>query len=242
MAWQHLQDSYIRRRGIRTITNTGTVWTLKTITVLWTTFFALWTERNSEVHGHDQASQQVARFGRLRLEMEHLHQSRDQVLAVDTDLFIGNNTADLTHYLSIARASNVQNWLNIWKPVILDSVKKAKTRSIQGVSKLQSYFQQTREPAIRTTEERLRTSQHHSTAWRPTRRLPDMFRYKSILSFFGPRAPTHTAPFHPAQQPGALRAPNSGFATVRDDTRHCIQPDSSSTTIAEPPGSIVRRS
>jgi hypothetical protein len=75
LAWQHLQDSYIRQRGIRTIINTGTGWTLKTIMVLWTNFVALWTERNSEVHGHDQASQQVARFGRLRLEMEHLHQS-----------------------------------------------------------------------------------------------------------------------------------------------------------------------
>lgn len=87
---------YFCRRGIGTITNTGAGWTLKTITTLWANFLNLWTERNSKIHGHDQASQL-------------LHMTRDQVLAMDTDLFIGDTTADLTHYLSIARASTVQN-------------------------------------------------------------------------------------------------------------------------------------
>jgi hypothetical protein len=96
------------------------------------------------------------------LKIEFLHTTRNQVLAVDTDLFIGNTPAELDHYLSIAHTSNVQNWLNIWKPIIIASIKTAKTRSIQGIGRLQSYFRQTRAPASCTPAARLVASQHQT--------------------------------------------------------------------------------
>jgi hypothetical protein len=34
-----------------------------------------------------------------------------------------NSPTDLTQYLDVANASQVQNWLNVWKPFILSSVK-----------------------------------------------------------------------------------------------------------------------
>jgi hypothetical protein len=152
---------------------------------------------------------------------------------MDADLLIGDTNADLTHYLSIARASStVQNWLNIWKPVITASVKKAKMSSIQGVEKLQSYFRQTRAPATRTPAERLRASQPcDPTAQRKSAlSIIPPSRYRSLLPFFGPKDNPPTPPAQHATQTRAVRASNSGFTAVRDGTRHQPQPDSPATT------------
>jgi hypothetical protein len=63
---------------------------------MWNDFFVLWQSRNETIHGHDLASQQLARRRKLGFEMEFLHAQRDQVLACDTDAFIGDNPAALT--------------------------------------------------------------------------------------------------------------------------------------------------
>jgi hypothetical protein len=65
--------------------------------------------------------------------MELLHTQCDQVLSCDTDAFMGETPAELTHFLDISTAAHVQNWLHVWKPFIISSVKSAKELSIQGV-------------------------------------------------------------------------------------------------------------
>ena len=77
-----------------TLTHTDAGWSCRTLTVLWNDFFILWTSRNEAIHGHDISSQLHARQRQLCLEMTHLHTLRDQVLAGDRDVFIGNSDAD----------------------------------------------------------------------------------------------------------------------------------------------------
>jgi hypothetical protein len=43
--------------------------------------------------------------------MELLCSQHEHVLACDSDAFIGDTPANLTHYLEVALASQVQNWL-----------------------------------------------------------------------------------------------------------------------------------
>jgi hypothetical protein len=55
----------------------------------------------------------------------------------------------------------MQNWLNIWKKVIVSSIKQATDCSIQGVSTLQRYFCQTKAPQKRTPAEQLLATNDH---------------------------------------------------------------------------------
>jgi hypothetical protein len=181
--WCSLQDRYIRRQKIHTVTFTGSGWSLRTLTTLWNDFFELWQTRNASIHGHDLASQQIARKRKLGVEMEVLHEQRDSVLACDSDAFIGDTPADLTKYLDHATATQVQNWLYTWKPFIQSSIKSAKDLSIHGVRIMSTYFPTTdtapRPPNLRA----------HRTARprdRPRRPLPKpSYRFRSLKSFFG---------------------------------------------------------
>ncbi len=110
------------------------------MTTLWRNFFVLWKERNEAIHGHDTTSQQLARKRKLRIEIGFLHDNRDQVLACDSDLFLAETTEALHTYLDVTSASQTQNWLNIWKPVILSSIASAKDLSIRGVHTLSTYY------------------------------------------------------------------------------------------------------
>jgi GTP-dependent phosphoenolpyruvate carboxykinase len=62
--------------------------------------------------------------------MEMLHSLRDQVLEGDTDVFLGDNPVALSQFLETAMTTYVQNWIHIWKPFILSSVKSATNLSI----------------------------------------------------------------------------------------------------------------
>jgi hypothetical protein len=85
------------------------------LTILWTKLFLLWKFRNKAIHGHNLSSQQQACKCQLRLEMEYVHMQRDQVLASNTYVFMGNTQADLDHPQHIT-ATQIQNWLHLFFP------------------------------------------------------------------------------------------------------------------------------
>jgi hypothetical protein len=189
--WRLRQDQYIRQRNLHTITRTGANWSLRTLTILWTDFFCLWKARNESIHGHDLSSQHQARHRRLCAEMEDLHSQRDQVLASDADVFIGETAAALDTFLTVSTASHIQNWLHVWRPTIISSIKAARDQSVQGVQTLSTYFAATtRPPQATNTGPRHPNPRAHRTA-RPRRRdqLPILpqpsFRFCSLRSFFG---------------------------------------------------------
>jgi hypothetical protein len=186
--WRIKQDKYLRRLKIHTRTHTGAGWALRTMTTLWRDFFVLWKERNEAIHGHDTASQQLARKRKLRLEIGFLHDNRDQVLACDSDLFLADTTEALHTYLDVTTASQTQNWLNIWKPVILSSMASAKDLSIRGVLTLSTYFPGSINTAPRNPNQRAhRKARPKQRSRRP---LPTpSFRFRSLRSFFRKQPP-----------------------------------------------------
>lgn len=50
--------------------------------------------------------------------MESVHLQQNQVLASNTDVFMGDTQANLDHFLYTSTATQIQNWLYIWKPFI----------------------------------------------------------------------------------------------------------------------------
>jgi hypothetical protein len=190
--WRILQDSYIRQRKIRTRTQTGANWSLRTQTTIWTAFFSLWTTRNETIHGHDLKTQNQSRHRRLRAEMELLHTKRDSVLAVDSDAFIGDTPEALETFLTVSTATHIQNWMNTWRPLILSSVKSATDLSIRGVRTLSTYF--IPDPTPNRAPRHPNSRAHRTTRPRHRRQqqaLPQQpFPTRSLRSFFGINPPT----------------------------------------------------
>jgi hypothetical protein len=73
--------------------------------------------------------------------MELHHSQHVNVLACDTDVFIGDTPADLNQYLDTATASQVQSWFKVWKPFVLSRVKSGATDLLlQGVKTITTYL------------------------------------------------------------------------------------------------------
>jgi hypothetical protein len=182
--WHLKQDYYMHQQKIQSICHTGTCWSLWSLTILWAGFFIIWKSRNEAINGHDLTSQQQAWKCQLQLEMACFHAQRDQVLAIDADIFMGEMQADLHHFLDTSTATQIQNWLYVWKPFIMSSVRSAKNFSLQGVHTMSTYF-----TPLYMAPPRPISNQSHQTArpsWlRVPRALPQpSFHFQSLHSFF----------------------------------------------------------
>lgn len=124
--WRLRQDKFIRQQKIQTIVHTGANWLLHTLNIIWTNFLCLWNAWNEWIHGHNLSSQHKARHLCLCAEMEDLHSKRDQGLASDADVFIGNTQVALDTFLTVSPVSHIQNWIHVWHPATMSSIKAAK--------------------------------------------------------------------------------------------------------------------
>jgi hypothetical protein len=163
-----------------------------TLTILWTDFLTLWKTWNETIHGHVITSQQQAWQHKQLLKMIMIHSLHNQVLAGGTDVFVSSNPATLDHFLDTKMATYVRNWIHVWKPFILSSVKSANDLALRGFWTMLTYFTPT--GAIR---HRPLADRAHRTArpliWDRPVLVHPLFRFRSLRSFFAlqPR-PTST--------------------------------------------------
>jgi hypothetical protein len=187
--WARLQDVYLRRIHCTANSKTGLLWTTTIITTIWKEFFLMWETRNTAVHGKDSESRQTARINRATLELKHLHRQQQEVLATDRNLFIGDTPDAIDHWITTHTATHIENWLRVWKPVILDSAKTAKAFALKSVRPLREYFNPTHTPtpSRRPPKPRYTTNAHtvhDQNRVRKKRSRPPPARNHSILSFF----------------------------------------------------------
>ena len=104
--------------------------------LLWSMWHELWTMRNAEVHGRDEATSRAAEMDilrrRLRLVYDQRFQVEPRVAAV----------LDTPMEQRLARgAVYVKNWLAIHESLVHNSVRRANDRrAIRGVRSLHEYF------------------------------------------------------------------------------------------------------
>jgi hypothetical protein len=196
LEWSRLQDQHLLKIKSNSNSLTGILWTTNIITTVWKEFFTMWNARNTTIHGADSKSRQKSRIRRASVILHHLHTKRDTVLATDRELFIGETTEDIDQWIQTRTATHIENWLRIWKPVIIDSVKAAHTFAITSVRPLQEYFapveQRTRPPRRPpkpryTTREHTRYDRNQVRKKRPPTRPTNNH---SITTFFKRRPPT----------------------------------------------------
>jgi hypothetical protein len=193
--WARLQDVYLRRIHSTANSKTGLLWTTAIITTIWKEFFLMWEARNTAVHGKDSATRHTARIHRATVELQHLHKKQSDVLATDRNLFIGDTPQAVDQWVLSHSATHIENWLRVWKPVIIDSAKAATAYALQSVRPLQEYFTTTRAPTPSRRPPKPRYTKnahtvHDRNRVRKKRIVPPPARNHSILAFFTRRSTT----------------------------------------------------
>ena len=106
----------------------GDRWNVAILQDLWSMWHELWTMRNAEVHGRDEATIRAVEMDilrrRLRLVYDQWFRVEPQVTAV----------LDTPMEQRLAReAVYVKNWLAIHESLVHNSVRRANDRAIRGV-------------------------------------------------------------------------------------------------------------
>jgi hypothetical protein len=185
--WARLQNQHLHQQNAANNSTSGLLWTTSIITTVWKEYFAMWEVRNDAVHGSDSETRQIARRRKLKVELHHLHNKRNLVLHTDRDLFLAANPEDLDTHIERTNVNHLENWLRMWKPVILESAKTAAALSIQSVRPIRTYFARlqpvklTHHPPKPRYDKRFHTRHDRNRVRKKT--LPPPSNH-SILSFF----------------------------------------------------------
>ena len=113
----------------------GTSWVRSVLQTLFTQWNMLWESRNADQHGRDSATQAKKRKDQVLLQLESLYTLRGKVLQRDRSLF--HDHID-DHKKLPTRC--IKQWINTYQPLLLKSVKDAKTFSLLHVRPLTHYF------------------------------------------------------------------------------------------------------
>lgn len=113
----------------------GQSWSRNILNQIFTCWNLLWDTRNTDRHGKDETSKSKARKEQVMRELTLLYSYRNQILHRDQSIFletIEDHTQKPTH--------SIRQWINTHQPLILKSVKDAKSQSIQHVRTISHYF------------------------------------------------------------------------------------------------------
>jgi hypothetical protein len=113
----------------------GTLWSRHIISHIFTHWLSLWDEHNKARHRQDSTTRHVAKRKQVFQELDILYAYPPSVLHPDRDIFftdINKHKTKPTHA--------IRQWINTYQPLILKSIKDAKTHSLLHVRTLNHYF------------------------------------------------------------------------------------------------------
>ena len=107
------------------------------IKIIFTWYITYWELRNTCKHGKDVSQRAAIRKLRVLEEMRAVYEMKEQVLSNDRSIFFDT----FEEHTQNKTTTQMQNWLSIWRPTIIQSVKHAKSWAIKGVRTINHYFQ-----------------------------------------------------------------------------------------------------
>jgi exonuclease III len=135
--WSEIQNVHLNhiRRHIPWMKNTGQQWQVAIITVLWEEWHDLWKMRNSDVHGKDEATRAIAENREVSRRLSMIYDQRHHMEPSAQSLLFPDIQTHLEQPMWV-----IQNWITINGPVFVASLRTVKTKAIQHVRSIRSYF------------------------------------------------------------------------------------------------------
>ncbi|KAI2502333.1 hypothetical protein MHU86_12137 [Fragilaria crotonensis] len=137
--WSIAQDAYYRRvlpkPGGTLARRSGARWQRQLILAVWDWWFELWKSRNEDVHGADQRTQAEAQRREVTRRLGEIYDQRSQLEPQVQQLLLP------TLQDHIQRPTWVNhNWLAVNANIFRESMRRARSRAIQGVRSIRTYF------------------------------------------------------------------------------------------------------
>ncbi|KAI2494762.1 hypothetical protein MHU86_19757 [Fragilaria crotonensis] len=138
--WVRHQDSYYSQSQERCESShrtsfTGESWLINLIRFVWDKWYTLWKQRNQELHGRDVATRMEAESKEVRRQLNDIYMRRQQLEPCVQDLLF----EEVEQHYEVSTAVT-KNWLRINSGLFRDSMRRVKTKAIQGVRSIRTYF------------------------------------------------------------------------------------------------------
>jgi hypothetical protein len=116
---------------------TGKIWATRIISTLWQHCFEGWDLHNTHVHGNNKKTADLDLRRRIISKVYHLHSRRNEVLADHVDyLFL----SDLKQTIRTATLNFLRNWIHLYEPSILKSIRVGRSNAVKNTHSLCQYF------------------------------------------------------------------------------------------------------
>ena len=191
--WSHLHNEiYCDKNDSERDYDVGATWIKKATLSILDSFFLLWEARNTLVHGKDASERTQRRKERLKRELIEIHQLRSEVMMADLIWFIAPTADDdykIDEFIHTHGPSFIQNWIYLYKPLFLLSVKSAKKWTATEMHSISHYFHAVQANRTRR-HRRVRLAEVfrlRATSARPRRRKkkpPDLSKYPKLPKIF----------------------------------------------------------
>ena len=122
--WANLHTAYTQDRQWKPELCNGTDWVSKCGDLLIEQWMNLWTIRNNERHGADEAQRRAKLTATLQQQMEHYYSQRNAVLPADKALLFPYADAN-SHLKSASNLEQLQEW-------ILDNIPRTQASALQA--------------------------------------------------------------------------------------------------------------
>ena len=135
--WGDIQNSHLYRirNDLPTKNNSGQKWQVTIITLIWEQWYDLWKLRNEDVHGKDDAARAIAEKREVTRRLAAIYSQRNHMEPSFQALLFPDIQTHLEQPTWV-----IQNWLTIRAPGFLSSIRAVKTKAIQNVRSIRSYF------------------------------------------------------------------------------------------------------
>ena len=135
--WCDLQNVHLNhiRQYLPTKNNSGHKWQIAIITVIWEEWHDLWNMRNADVHGNDAASKAIAAKREVSRRLAMIYEKRNHMEPSAQELLFPDIRTHLEQPPWV-----IQNWITINGPVFVASLRSVKSKAIQNVRSIRSYF------------------------------------------------------------------------------------------------------
>jgi hypothetical protein len=132
--WGVLQTKY-HERTYPTQQYTPERWQVGLITKIWDLWQMLWSSRNQELFGKDELSRQKAQSTEIHRQLSAIYATRGMMEPSAQTLLLDTPEAHSQYPMHVTK-----NWLLMHTATFSESVKRVKSKALQGVRSIRSYF------------------------------------------------------------------------------------------------------
>ncbi len=135
--WGDIQNDYLyqNRHHLPTKKSSGQKWQIAIITVIWEQWYVLWKLRNEDVHGNDTAARATAKKREVSRRLTAIYDQCTHMEPSAQSLLFPDIRTHLEQPPWV-----IQNWITINGPVFMTSLRTVRTKAIQNVRSIRTYF------------------------------------------------------------------------------------------------------